>query len=151
RRLEIHPVYETLEPRLAPTIETVTTLSPPAPLHSTGQEAMKYTVHVLTEDGTVPNGGMVELRDHNRNDALVDSNTVHGGVAEFNIANWQYGFNGFFAVYAGDEVSDIAPSKSPVVSVSTQREFGQMPLRFEENDGQFDPAVQFASRGSGYD
>jgi hypothetical protein len=151
RRLPVQPVYNTLEQRLAPTIETVTALSPAVRLDSTGNDAMRYTVRVLTEDGTVPDGGAVELRDHNRNDALVGSNTVRGGVAEFNVTHWSHGFNGFFAVYVGDEALDISASKSPIASASNPREFGQLPLRFEENEGQFDERVQFVSRGSGYD
>jgi hypothetical protein len=49
---------------------------------------------------------------------------------------------------------DAAPVARPVVGPSAQAgvraAYGKLPMRFERNQGQFDPRVRFAARGAGY-
>ena len=43
-----------------------------------------------------------------------------------------------------------AAAKAKAVEKQARLALGQLPLSFEMNRGQFDPQVQFASRGAGY-
>ena len=51
-----------------------------------------------------------------------------------------------------DTASDLAPRSAPDAAARARvvESLGALPLRFEENAGQFDPAIRFAARGAGY-
>jgi RHS repeat-associated protein len=148
RKLEIRPVYEQLEPRLVPSTTTITTLTAGALQDATGESARDYTVRVSSETGAMRDGGIVELHDAAQNDVLVGSSALSGGVAQFHAID---GHDRLYAVYLGDQRADLAPSQSATVVNPDAPKQSQLPLRFEENQGQTDPSVQFTSHGSGYD
>src|ERR1700730_17646188 len=46
--------------------------------------------------------------------------------------------------------SELAPDSKSIHRVPGQLALGQLPLRFEPNQGQTDPRVKFLARGAGY-
>jgi hypothetical protein len=59
-------------------------------------------------------------------------------------------FGGLFAVFAC-AVSGLAAAPPDAGVARGQAVMSRLPLRFEANRGQFDPSVQYAARGGGYD
>jgi photosystem II stability/assembly factor-like uncharacterized protein len=55
------------------------------------------------------------------------------------------------AIFVGAQIEQPAPAVESSTNAKIAKRFGELPLRFEINNGQTDPRVKFVSRGPGYD